>query len=167
MTEPVSGMKPVLPLLTRLLWAAVLVLPAFAAQGGAVLTTLYSFGTITNNDGNPLDGANPYAGVVQGSDGNFYGTTSYGGLHGDGTVFQLSTGPTAPEFHAVTLTNAMLSLVWSTAPGQMYLLQYISNVTSTNWTYLGSTATATGATLSATDSITNGPRRFYRVVLVP
>ena len=36
------------------------------------------------------DGANPYAGLVQGSDGNFYGTTYFGGTNGDGNVFRIS-----------------------------------------------------------------------------
>jgi len=40
------------------------------------------------------DGINPYAGVVQGTDGNFYGTTSTGGLSQGGTVFQLIPGGT-------------------------------------------------------------------------
>ena len=35
------------------------------------------------------DGALPYAGLVQGSDGNFYGTTSSGGANNVGTVFRL------------------------------------------------------------------------------
>jgi uncharacterized repeat protein (TIGR03803 family) len=47
-------------------------------------TNLYSFA------GHPNDGANPYAGLVQGTDSNFYGTTSDGGANGDGTVFQIS-----------------------------------------------------------------------------
>jgi hypothetical protein len=42
MTEPVHGRKPVLALLTGLLWAAVLLLPVFCAQAGVVLTPLYS-----------------------------------------------------------------------------------------------------------------------------
>src|SRR6266436_4923091 len=53
-----------------------LVLPAFGASAGVVLTILYSF-TGTN------DGFYPQATLVQGSDGNFYGTTST-------TVFQMT-----------------------------------------------------------------------------
>jgi len=34
------------------------------------------------------DGTGPSAGVIRGSDGNFYGTTSTGGHYGFGTVFQ-------------------------------------------------------------------------------
>ncbi|MGO9611202.1 MAG: choice-of-anchor tandem repeat GloVer-containing protein, partial [Verrucomicrobiia bacterium] len=47
-------------------------------------TNLYSFGSLAN------DGSFPVAGLVQGSDGNFYGTTKYGGLNGWGTVFRIS-----------------------------------------------------------------------------
>ena len=47
-------------------------------------TNLYSFA------GHPNDGANPYAALVQGTDSNFYGTTSDGGVNDDGTVFQIS-----------------------------------------------------------------------------
>ena len=47
------------------------------------LTTLYTF-----TGGN--DGSQPQAGLVQGSDGNFYGTTTYGGTDGDGTIFKLT-----------------------------------------------------------------------------
>ncbi len=47
-------------------------------------TVLYSFGAI------PFDGVLPYAGVVQGNDGNLYGTTVGGGSGGAGTVFQVT-----------------------------------------------------------------------------
>jgi uncharacterized repeat protein (TIGR03803 family) len=47
------------------------------------LSLLYSF---TNG----ADGANPYAGLVQGPDGGFYGTAFYGGSAGQGTVFELA-----------------------------------------------------------------------------
>ncbi|MGO9402949.1 MAG: choice-of-anchor tandem repeat GloVer-containing protein [Terriglobales bacterium] len=48
------------------------------------LTTLYSFAS--------SDGANPAAGLVQANDENFYGTTSNGGPHARGTIFQITSG---------------------------------------------------------------------------
>ena len=48
------------------------------------LTTLHSF------SGSPSEGANPIAALVQGSDGNFYGTTASGGEHFKGTVFRIT-----------------------------------------------------------------------------
>ena len=47
-------------------------------------TNLYSFGSYTN------DGINPLCALVQGNDGNFYGTASGGGTYGDGTVFRIT-----------------------------------------------------------------------------
>ena len=46
----------------------------FKISPNGALTSLYSF-----TGGN--DGAYPEAGLVQGSDGNFYGTTSDGGTY--------------------------------------------------------------------------------------
>ena len=48
------------------------------------LTTLHSF----DDD----DGAYPSGGVLQATNGIFYGTTTSGGAYGDGTIFSLSTG---------------------------------------------------------------------------
>ncbi len=56
----------------------------FQFAPGGTLTTLYSFGSQTN------DSANPLAGLIQAADGNFYGTASAGGAQGGGTVFELS-----------------------------------------------------------------------------
>src|ERR1700693_1713625 len=55
------------------------------------LTMLYDF-----NVGDPTHGALPYGGLVQGSDGNFYGTTSYDGTNAClcGTVFRITTNGT-------------------------------------------------------------------------
>ena len=49
-------------------------------------TVLYSFA------GGTTDGANPYGGLLQGIDGNFYGTTVNGGANGYGTVFEVTPG---------------------------------------------------------------------------
>ncbi len=49
------------------------------------LTTIYQF--------DQTHGAGPLGPVIQGTDGNFYGTTSAGGTNGRGVVFKLtSTG---------------------------------------------------------------------------
>ena len=47
----------------------------FKISATGKFTTLYSF----CSQPNCLDGASPYGGLVQGIDGNFYGTTQYGG----------------------------------------------------------------------------------------
>jgi uncharacterized repeat protein (TIGR03803 family) len=74
--------------LLRISIAAVLFVLGCAPVGKAqTLTTLYSFCSQTNC----ADGENPIAGLVQGTDGNFYGTASAGGFTSNtGTVFQIT-----------------------------------------------------------------------------
>ncbi len=62
----------------------------FQVTPAGALSTLYSF---TNGS----DGANPWGGLMQASDGNLYGTTQSGGNYGYGTVFQIAPdGPLSP-----------------------------------------------------------------------
>ena len=58
----------------------------FKITPGGTLTTLYSF----CSQSGCTDGGSPYAGLVQDTNGDFYGTTADGG--GSGTVFRLSVG---------------------------------------------------------------------------
>ncbi len=60
----------------------------FKITSSGTLTTLYSF---CSQSGCP-DGTGPYPGLVQDTNGDFYGTTFSGGSAGDGTVFRLSVG---------------------------------------------------------------------------
>jgi uncharacterized repeat protein (TIGR03803 family) len=122
--------------------------------------------TILHSFTGAKEGAQPNGGLAQGSDGGLYGTTAYGGTYGDGTVFRLTVLP-PPVFETFSLTNRTLSLGWSAGAGGRYQLQYTSDLTSSGWSNLGPVLTATGATLSATDSLTNGSRRFYRATLLP
>jgi uncharacterized repeat protein (TIGR03803 family) len=55
------------------------------------------------------DGGNPDSGLVQGNDGNFYGTTTLGGIYGGGTVFRLVETSDSPEPPDDTLSVAMSS----------------------------------------------------------
>jgi uncharacterized repeat protein (TIGR03803 family) len=58
----------------------------FKITPGGKLTTVYNFCAETNCN----DGAYPSAGVIQGSDGNFYGTALSGGSASAGTAFKLT-----------------------------------------------------------------------------
>jgi uncharacterized repeat protein (TIGR03803 family) len=61
-------------------------------------TLLHSF--------NNADGASPfYSGLVQGIDGNFYGTTKYGGAFTDGTVFKITPSGTLTTLHSFNSTD--------------------------------------------------------------
>jgi uncharacterized repeat protein (TIGR03803 family) len=66
-----------------------------ANGAGFTLNTLVNF--------NSADGANPAAGLIQGKDGNFYGTTPFGGSANEGTAFQLI--PNGPGFTLNTLVT--------------------------------------------------------------
>jgi len=59
--------------------------PIFQVTTNGTLTSLISF--------NLTNGANPIAGLTLGNDGDFYGTTTYGGSSGDGTLFRLVFTP--------------------------------------------------------------------------
>ena len=65
----------------------------FRISTGGGLTTLYSF---TGTD----DGSSPFAGLIQGTDGNFYGTTGFGGGLGLGTLFRITPGGALTTLHS-------------------------------------------------------------------
>jgi uncharacterized repeat protein (TIGR03803 family) len=63
-----------------------------------VLTTLYQFDF--------THGAQPYAGLAQGTDRNFYGTTYSGGAYGRGTVFKVNPKGTLTVLHSFGETSS-------------------------------------------------------------
>jgi len=58
----------------------------FTIAPGGTLSTLYRFCSKTDCP----DGSNPYATVIQATDGNFYGATGSGGAHGGGAAFKIT-----------------------------------------------------------------------------
>jgi uncharacterized repeat protein (TIGR03803 family) len=67
----------------------------FKITPGGALTTLHSF----CSKGGCSDGATPNAGLVQGTDGNFYGTTAQGGTKYAGTIFKITPSGTLTTLH--------------------------------------------------------------------
>jgi uncharacterized repeat protein (TIGR03803 family) len=69
----------------------------FKITPSGTLTTLYSFCSLSAC----ADGASPEGGLVQASNGNFYGTTSQFGANGDyGTIFKITPSGTLTTLHS-------------------------------------------------------------------
>jgi uncharacterized repeat protein (TIGR03803 family) len=104
------------------------------------LTTLYDFCVQTNC----ADGAGPIAGLVEATDGNFYGTTSAGATNDDsGTVFKIT-----PEGALTTLYSfcaqssctdgyAPIGGLMQSADGNFYGTTYIGGANTTTCGGLG------------------------------
>jgi uncharacterized repeat protein (TIGR03803 family) len=60
----------------------------FKVTPAGVETVLHSFSGLSGTD--TIDGSEPQAGLVVGSDGNFYGTTANGGAGNEGAVFKIT-----------------------------------------------------------------------------
>jgi uncharacterized protein (TIGR03437 family) len=90
----------------------------FKMTPSGTLTTLYNFCSLA---GCP-DGETLNAGLVQGTDGNFYGTTvEGGGSADDGTIFSLSVGlgPAVPAVNAEGVLNSGSYTTQGVAPGSI------------------------------------------------
>jgi len=81
----------------------------FKVTPTGTLTTLYSFCAKTNC----TDGSVPFGGLVLGTDGNFYGTTSEGGISADpcggdcGTVFKITPAGKLTTLHSFDYTDGI------------------------------------------------------------
>jgi uncharacterized repeat protein (TIGR03803 family) len=120
---------------------------------GSSFTLLHSFSTATN------DGDGPATGLVQGSDGNFYGTSEIGGASDDGVVFKLASTPALAAPITLTVPSSVAagtSFTLSCAVANAYsaTMQYCFATNAagdtTGWTgILTGSPTATNATLTA------------------
>src|ERR1039457_6836297 len=73
----------------------------FKVTTGGTLTTLHTF----CEGGDCSDGAEPLAGLVLATNGNFYGTTSNGGTNSVGTVFQITSAGALSTLHSFDNTD--------------------------------------------------------------
>ena len=82
----------------------------FKMTPGGTLTTIWQFSGTT-------DGSHPVAGLIQGTNGNFYGTTFGGGAFGAGTVFTIN-----PSGALTTLYNFTGGLDGANPAGSLVLI---------------------------------------------
>ena len=144
---------------------------AFRISPGGTYTNLYRFA------GYPNDGQNPAAGLVQGSDGNFYGTTFQGGTstngyQGRGTVFKLTIrlNPPANQISGVQLSSTNFVFTIPSVAYETYQLQFSSSMNPTNWVNVPgvSVTNCIGALLTLTNlGGALQPQGFYRFDITP
>jgi len=140
----------------------------FRISSSGTYTNLYSFGNYA------ADGAEPGAGLVQGSDGNFYGTTSLGGTYGSGTVFRISIplNPPANQISSTLLDSSGTNAVFTipSVAGETYQLQFATDLVAGDWSDVVGVcmSNSIGAALTVTNfGGASGPQGFYRFAITP
>ena len=129
-------------------------------------TILYSFGSF------PTDARQPLAGLVQGSDGKFYGTTQQGGTYGEGAVVKLSVSLNPPpnQISAVQVSGNNVAISIPSVAYETYQLQFSGSMQPTNWVNVAgvSVTNSIGAMLTLTNyGGAVGPQGFYRFDITP
>ena len=136
----------------------------FGITSLGILTNLYSF---TGGS----DGASPQAGLVQGSDGNFYGTTYSGGVSNNGTVFKLSANVSPFQINSILRVGSDIRISWQWPWSGYTRLERSSGDATGNYTNAWVPATAfmtVGPSTNYTDSAaTTNHTRYYRVRMTP
>jgi uncharacterized repeat protein (TIGR03803 family) len=132
----------------------------FRITTNGVLTTLHSF---TGNSCG--DGSYPQAGLVQGSDGNLYGTTETGGgFYDGGTIFRVTLPPPPIVIRVGVLSSGdgqlLLQATGLTEHGPVVLL---ASTNLTVWKPILTNAPASGSSTFGPLSIASQPRCFYLV----
>ena len=121
---------------------------------GGALTTLYRF----CSQPDCADGSAPYGGVIQASDGNFYGTTYTGGAAGaQGTVFRLTLTTTTDTLSPASLSFGSEAVNNASAAKTVTLKNtgsatLVSNITITPGTAFAISSNTCGSTLAVKKS---------------
>ncbi len=127
----------------------------FSMTANGTVTILHTF--------SGTDGADPSGGIIEGSDGRFYGVTGGGGT-GSGTVYQLTLPPMVPTGVKMAASAGTLTISWNamlTASSYDVFLGTAPGAESANPSRTG----ITGTTASITDAI-NGKTYYVEVAAV-
>ena len=125
------------------------------------MTTNGAFSSLYSFTGG-RDGANsPYTGLLQGSDGSIYGTTSGGGQGGAGTVFRLTIVPGLPQL-ALISSGPNLILSWPTNASD-FVIQFATTLANGgDWQDSTAIPTQTNGQNVVT-MLTSGSAGFFRL----
>ncbi|HEY3932558.1 MAG TPA: choice-of-anchor tandem repeat GloVer-containing protein [Verrucomicrobiae bacterium] len=136
------------------------------STNGNHFEVLHTFSTTDPNTYANSDGAGPEAGMTLWNS-ILYGTTSYGGSAGNGTVFSISLLPPLPTISLPSYSaSGQFQMVVNGSVNQNYTVQMSTNLTSADWTPLLVTNCPSDSFLFCDPNATN-QQRFYRVLLGP
>ena len=140
----------------------------FKITPAGTLTPLWQFGSLQNH----LDGLAPRAGLVQGSDGSFYGTAAYGGTNSQGTIFKLTVplNPPPNQISSVSVAGTNIILTIPSVVGETYQLQYRADLASGDWSNVvdACVSNSIGGLLTFTNfDGASSPQGFYRFDITP
>jgi hypothetical protein len=93
--------------------------------------------------------------------------TDSAGLSATNSFVVVVTEPPVPVIQSLTISNGTALVLWSTVPGERYLLQYKNDLSDTSWFDISPVADADGETVMRSDDISIVPQRYYRVILLP
>ena len=119
---------------------------------GTGFTNIHSFSTLDPNGVNNKDGAEPMGGVAL-LGNTLYGTTSFAGSGGEGTIYSLTISPSATNTISV---SASPSAGGAVSGGGTFASDGVDTVTATNNTYY----TFDGWTVDGTNVSTNASYSF-------
>jgi hypothetical protein len=88
-----------------------------------------------------------------------------GGLSATQTFSVIVLPP--PYLNAARLQRSQFAFSWLALAGQIYQVEYKTNLSATNWTPLGNPVIGAGVPLGCTNSSASSPQGYYRVRLVP
>jgi uncharacterized repeat protein (TIGR03803 family) len=114
------------------------------------------------------DGAQPFAPLLQASDGAWYGSTYYGGDRSVGVLFRLFSGNAPVTITAITSTPTDVTLNFAGgAASQAYGIQASPSLSSAIWQTIGTNTAAIDGSFQFTELGGAGlPTRYYRSAVV-
>jgi len=84
----------------------------------------------------------------------------------NGQSFLVSVVP-RPLLTSITVSNQIVNVAWTALAGQVYRLQFTTNLTTAHWSAVSPDVTAHSPTATHTNAFDPAAMNFYRVQLVP